>query len=281
MLFADGDYGAAASLMMDALERAPNWSIGWLRLGEYYEAAGEMSQAVEAWNMALKIDPSDRAGATLKLAIAGAIPHSSRPPSAFVEALFDQYADRFEFSLLQKLGYRLPDLLLRAIHDIQLGPFELARDLGCGTGLMGERLRPNVNRLEGFDISAEMLRRARAKGIYDLLTRADLHNLREFTTFADLVTATDVFNYVGALDEIVSRIAAMQQSGGLFAFSVERHTGIEDFALLTSRRYAHSQPYVERVLASSGYDPLAMTTETIRMDRNEPIEGILVVARKH
>ena len=42
------------------------------------------------------------------------------------------------------------------------GPtFELAIDLGCGTGLMGERLRPFVDHLEGHDISAAMLKKAR------------------------------------------------------------------------------------------------------------------------
>ena len=39
---------------------------------------------------------------------------------------------------------------------------------------MGERLRPFCDRLEGFDISAEMLRKARAKGVYDRLEKADL-----------------------------------------------------------------------------------------------------------
>ncbi|ESX88166.1 hypothetical protein X755_28430 [Mesorhizobium sp. LNJC405B00] len=30
--------------------------------------------------------------------------------------------------------------------------------LGCGTGLMGEKLRPVAERLEGYDISAAMLK---------------------------------------------------------------------------------------------------------------------------
>ena len=51
-------------------------------------------------------------------------------------------------------------------------------DLGCGTGLMGERLRPHCDCLEGYDISSGMLREARAKDIYDELERADLATLR-------------------------------------------------------------------------------------------------------
>ena len=42
---------------------------------------------------------------------------------------------------------------------------------------MGERLRPLCDLLEGYDISAAMLQKAEAKGIYDRLTKADLQAL--------------------------------------------------------------------------------------------------------
>jgi len=280
MLFADGDYAAAAALMMDALELAPEWSFGWFRLAEFYEAARDMEKAIEAWRMAARLDAADRAGAVLKLSLAGAMPQVDNPPSAFVETLFDQYADRFDASLVGKLGYRVPELLAEAIAKIHPGKFSTVRDLGCGTGLMGERLRAQADRLEGFDISGEMLSKARGKGIYDLLEKADLQSLPRFPTSADLVTAADVFMYLGALDAIVASVAAMQQPGDLFAFSVERHDGPEDFILLESRRYAHSQAYVERLLAAHDYALASMSSETIRMDRNAPIRGILTIARK-
>src|SRR5690606_31410694 len=95
-------------------------------------------------------------------------------------------------------------------------------DLGCGTGLMGERLARIASFLEGVDLSARMLKRAEAKGIYGRLAKADL-NLFEFPAGADLVTAADVFMYVGALDRIVARIAAALLEGGVLVFSVERH----------------------------------------------------------
>lgn len=280
MLFADGDVMAAVSLIMDALERAPAWPFGWYRLGEFYEAVNDTDKAVEAWQMALRLDPADHAGATLKLALAGAIAPLDRPPSAFVEALFDQYADRFEKSLVEKLGYRVPDALFSAITAVHPDRFALARDLGCGTGLMGERLRPVTGRLEGFDISGEMLRKARAKKVYDHLQKADLQSLPHFDAPADLVTAADVFMYLGALDNVFAGVSAMQESGALFAFSVERHEGAEDFVLLDTRRYAHSRACLERLLEQNGYRPVSMENQPIRMDRSAAIEGILTVAQK-
>ncbi|WP_425536227.1 methyltransferase domain-containing protein, partial [Chromobacterium vaccinii] len=41
--------------------------------------------------------------------------------------------------------------------------------MGCGTGLAGEAVRPYASRLDGVDLSAGMLERASAKGIYDSL----------------------------------------------------------------------------------------------------------------
>ena len=47
--------------MLGALELAPGWAMGWFRLGEFHEAAGDMAAAVAAWRMAQKLDPADRA----------------------------------------------------------------------------------------------------------------------------------------------------------------------------------------------------------------------------
>jgi len=277
MLFGSGDHAAAAELMMGALELAPGWALGWFRLGEFHEAAGALDPAAQAWRMTLKLDPIDRPGAALKLALIGQAPAPAAPPSAFVEALFDQYAPSFDASLVEKLSYRVPDLLFEAVRGLGPERFRLAVDLGCGTGLMGERLRPIADRLVGYDISAAMLKKAEAKGVYDRLEKADLQNFDGTGMEANLVTAADVLMYLGALDGLMDRLPAMLAAGGLFAFSVEAHDGPEDFVLRPSRRYAHGEAYVRRVLAGR-LTVLEMERHVIRMDRNEPIEGLIVVA---
>ncbi|BCH35304.1 methyltransferase [Mesorhizobium sp. L-8-10] len=278
MLFAAADHAAAAELMLGALELAPGWAMGWFRLGEMREAAGALGEAAEAWRMALKLDPDDRPGAALKLELAGAAPASSAPPGAFVEALFDQYATTFDQSLVEKLAYRVPELLFEAIRATGERRFETAVDLGCGTGLMGERLRPVAGFLEGHDISAAMLKKAEARKIYDRLAKSDLQSLALPAASADLVVAADVFIYIGMIDGVVSRTAAALRPGGLFAFSVEKHDGPEDLVLRPSRRYAHSQAYLQRLLDQSGLTVLWLDAQPIRMDRGEPIAGLLVLA---
>ena len=280
MLFAEGDHPGAAETLLAALEIVPGWALGWFQLGDFYEAAGDMAAAIAAWRAALALDPADHSGASLKLALAESAGGNPIPPSAFVEMLFDQYAPKFDQTLVGVLGYCVPDLLEAAIARARPGRFGLALDLGCGTGLMGERLRPFCDRLEGFDISAEMLRKARAKGVYDRLEKADLQAFSYDGPRADLVTAADVFMYVGALEGVVKTVDGLLAEGGLFAFSVEKLDAADGFAPQPSRRYAHAEGYVKPVLREAGLTVVSLEEQIIRQDRNEPVTGLIVTARR-
>jgi predicted TPR repeat methyltransferase len=278
MLFGSGEHRAAAEVMLGAVELAPDWALGWFRLGEMQEAAGALGEAVVAWRMALTIDPDDRTGSALKLQLAGAAPRRDAPPSAFVEALFDQYADDFDHALVETLGYCVPALLTQAIEAAGVTRFDRVVDLGCGTGLMGERLRPIVDDLEGHDISVAMLAKARSKGVYDRLVRSDLQTLELRPASIDLAVCADVFLYVGALERIFAMVATALRPGGLFGFSVESSTTGEPLVLQSSRRYAHSERYIRKTLAASGFAVVSLDQAFIRQDRGAPIEGLIVVA---
>lgn len=280
MLRDGGDVAAAADLMRDTVAIAPGWVAGWFRLGELFDEAGRPGEAVEAWREALRLDPADRLGASLKLELAGVLAVSEMPPSGFVETLFDQYAGEFDAALVERLGYRVPELIADAIAASGRASFAHAVDLGCGTGLMGERLRRVASFLEGIDISAGMLARARAKGVYDRLEQGDLQMLASGTDRVDLVTAADVLIYLGRLERVFGAVAAMLAPGGLFAFSVENHAGPEDLILRESRRYAHSRRYIAELLEASGFDLVSMEQAHLRSDRGAPIAGLVVLATR-
>jgi len=279
MLLEAGEASAAADLMRDALALVPGWTAGWFRLGEMMDVAGRTAEAADAWREVLRLDPQDRLGAALKLGLAGIVDGLDAPPIAFVETLFDQYADSFDEALVGQLDYRVPQLLSAAIAATGRARFAHAVDLGCGTGLLGEHLRGRVSFMEGVDISARMLKRAEGKGLYDRLSHADLNRFA-LPAGVDLVTAADVFMYVGDLTAIVRRMAAALPVGALFAFSVERGTDDIPFLLRHSRRYAHSGPALRALLADCGLDILSMEAAVIRMDAGEPLEGLIVVAER-
>ena len=140
---AERDLAAAAEVMAGAVESAPHWAAGWLLLGDYRNEAGDSDGALAAYRQVEALDRDGVFGAALKLAVHGGGTLPGGTDRNYVEALFDEYAPRFETELVRDLGYALPPLLGRMIADA-VGGRRVARavDLWCGTGLMGLQLRP-------------------------------------------------------------------------------------------------------------------------------------------
>ncbi len=285
MLAEAGEFSSAADLMEQALSDAPGWAAGWMMAGDFHLKAEALGSAIAAWQRAAEHDPSGALGAQMHLAAHGIGAIEPQVQGAYVEALFDQYAGRFEESLLQKLDYvvpgRLMGLLGETMSELGIDGFARGLDLGCGTGLMGERLRHVVSHLTGVDISAAMVAETRDKVIYDGVERAELLDfLGANGRVADIVTAADVFMYCPALPPIFALVGKILRPGGIFAFSVERHDGEELQWLQASLRFAHNGDAIRRALANAGLDVLRVSEETIRSDRGQPVAGLLFVARK-
>jgi predicted TPR repeat methyltransferase len=283
-LAAERAFAEAADLMVQALEMVPQWVAGWNLLGGYREAAGDIAGAVAAWTQLLQLDAKGLFGAALKLAAHGAGGSSEAAP-AYVEALFDDYAPRFEDSLVARLGYRTPEALEQAIRAAMaarnIGRFGRALDLGCGTGLMGERLRALVDRLEGIDLSANMLGEARRKGIYDRLEKADLKAVLDTEqASADLIVAADVLNYVGTLEAPLASASRALRRGGIIAFSLETHGGSEPVRLGTSLRFQHAVEPTLRMCRAVGFEVVNAEPLVIRMERGAPVDGVIVLAER-
>lgn len=282
-----GDFAAAADLQRQSLELTPEWAAGWYQLGLYCEKAGDANGAAGAFRETLRLAPVDIYGAGLKLSLAGLTEAPAAPPAEYVEALFDGYAERFDKALLENLGYRVPERLAGLVADVAGAETQFARvvDLGCGTGLFGERLRRTSSWLEGYDLSQGMLSVAAGKGIYDHLGQADLGAGPQAAGLqagppADLVAAADVFAYFGDLSAAVTLAAGLLKPGGLLAFTCEAGADEMDWRLQPSLRYCHSATYLTALIETAGMSLERLERETIRCDKGEPIEGYLVIASK-
>jgi len=274
----EGDLPAAIEVLAGALDRVPGWAAGWFRLGEWHQAAGDTAAAVAAWDSALAADPADALGAGLKRDLARAGAQAAAMPSAFVETLFDQYADRFDTALVDRLDYRAPALLAAALDTAHPGRrFARVMDLGCGTGLMGAAIRGRADHLAGIDISAAMLAQAQAKRLYDRLEKGDLAALAPAPGQHDLILAADVFAYLGRLEPILTWCAEALVPGGVLGFSVESQDDAP-LVLRESRRFAHSRAYLDAALRAAGLGVLAMQPAVLRKDRGEDIHGLIVLA---
>ena len=147
--------------------------------------------------------------------------YSAKKPEE-VAALYDRWADTYDAEMAAA-GYRHPSIALALLaRHLPRGATPVL-DAGCGTGLVGEWLGiVGYPEIEGLDISAGMLERARAKGAYARLHNLALGGPLPFADghFAGIVSA-GVFTtgHVGAegLDELI-RIC---RKGGAIVLTVK------------------------------------------------------------
>jgi predicted TPR repeat methyltransferase len=280
-----GDLPAAADLLLQAIELAPGFASAWFTLGQIREDLGDREAAIAAFQKAQASDPSDRHGAGLRLMRLGAEPLAGMS-QAYVQTLFDQYAPRFEASLVDDLGYRGPGLLFKAVLSVRAAArkpafFKRAIDLGCGTGLAAAAFAREVDHFIGVDLSPRMIERARATGLYAELDVADmLQGLRaRGDASADLILAADAMVYVAELAPVLAETARVLAQGGLLAFTAETHDG-EAVIIGQGLRYAHGVTYVRTAVESAGLKLSLLEDRSARNEDGAPVPGLVAVAAK-
>lgn len=277
-----GDFTAAADLLRQGIELAPEWPPFYFQLGEALRQSGHDEDAQAALREYLKYDPADAMGATIKLSLLGALPAPPILPAGYVQSLFDQYAPHFEKTLVEKLDYHTPELLAASVRSINPGAYGRILDLGCGTGLAGKQFMADAKHLTGIDLAPRMVEETRRKNIYHELHVADVETFLANDQSApyDLVLSADVFVYIGALENIFASVAARLAPSGLFAMSVQTLKD-DDWSLGEDHRYAHSRSYLERCAAASGLEPELCDPVPLRLDAGKPVNGMIFIARKN
>ncbi len=270
----------AVELLEPALRRAPGddpaGREGTILQARCWAELGEPDKARRALGALSPLDDSPQIAA-VRDRIARA--EADLAP-AFVRALFDRYADRFESDLVGKLDYRGPALIAAALDRVGVGRDLRVLDAGCGTGLAAPILRDRAARLDGFDLSPRMVEKARARGLYDALEVGDLVAvIGRYAADWDLIVAADVLVYVGALGPVLAAAARALRPGGRLVATLEACEGAT-FRLQESRRYAHAPAYVQETAAAVGLTVELLEACSARRDRGAPVPGLLVCLRR-
>ncbi|MBP1846031.1 putative TPR repeat methyltransferase [Rhizobium petrolearium] len=247
------------------------------------EKAGDVDAAVNAYRQVLEIDPEDHGGAAVRIAAMGRGETPPKAPDAYVETLFDQHAGSFEDILVEQLGYAVPVMVRQRLQALELGPFKRMLDLGCGTGLTGGTLRDMVDDITGIDLSENMVEIAHEKDLYETLYVAEVEDFLEDNDDEpfDLVTATDVLPYLGALEPLFFGAAENMVAGGIFAFSSETLPPSDGrpYVVGPHQRFLHSEAYIRTRLADTGFEIVEISEINVRMQDGHPSPGHLVIAR--
>ncbi|MBP2290622.1 tetratricopeptide repeat protein [Azospirillum rugosum] len=275
-LIESGDALGAVERLQPLARRDPDDAVLHHTIGRAWIALREPDKALAALRKARDLDSEDSLGSAALIAALEA-GEGADLSAAYVRALFDRYADRFDQDLVGKLGYAAPELLRRAVDRLGGGSGLRVLDLGCGTGLAGVAFRPLASHLAGVDLSPRMVDKARARALYDELWVGDVVAALDAAPAGwDLLVAADVLVYIGDLAPVFRAAAEALRAGGRFAATVERLDG-EGFALGPTRRYAHAEAYLRATAEAAGLRILLLEPCAPRREKGVDVPGLLFV----
>jgi predicted TPR repeat methyltransferase len=140
-------------------------------------------------------------------------------------------------------------------------------------------LRPFARRLAGIDLSAGMVGKAQALGLYDSLEVADLLSVLDAGEGRwDLLVAADTFPYLGDLEPVFAGAARSLKAGGWFAFTTETADG-DNYVLQANGRFAQGPGYIAR-LAAGRFAVARHASAPIRREAGQPVDGEFFLLRR-
>lgn len=274
----------AVATLKDALAIQPS-ADGFRRLGQMLYSMRKIDEAAAVYQRWLDAEP-DNPIARHMLAACTRSNVPQRAENDFVTRIFDGFAESFD-RVLHNLEYRAPALVGEALRRA-LGESTQALeivDAGCGTGLLGQYLRPYARRLVGIDLSPRMLEKAATRALYDRLVVVELGLfLRTSPECFDVVASSDTLVYFGDLHEPLAAARTSLRPSGLLLFTLERASNDgEDWAgycLHPHGRYSHGEAYVRKTLNETGFELATIDQAHLRREGMDYVEGLVVTARR-
>jgi predicted TPR repeat methyltransferase len=285
MLFAQKNNEQAIALLRKALANGvPRAGVYRSLLASIYVRIDDddsLKALLAEWQSAEKDNPT----AKHMLAATGNAPMPERASDAYVVAEFDEFAKTFDLnlrSLLYKAPQLVNDALLAAIGP-PAGKLDIL-DAGCGTGLCAPFLRPHAKNLIGVDLSTGMLAKAKERGGFDELVAAELTAYLDSHPAAfDVIVSADVLMYFGNIEPVMTAAARALKPGGTLVFTTEhwKDGAVDDtYGIQKHGRYRHTEPYARAALEAAGLAVTALGYDVLRVEYGEPVNGIIVTARK-
>ncbi len=242
-------------------------------LGHALSRLGRHDEAARIYAEAYKLAPEDAYVRHLA-ATAGMRPAEGTAPTAYVTAVFDGWAERFDYDIIG-LEYRIPGVMRQMLGErVETRPW---LDLGCGSGLVALALGDvATGSATGVDLSAAMLREAAAKDLYAELIQAEATTfLGQDTRRWHLITAADLLCYIGDLLPLLDGVRARLAPGGQFLASIELGDEPAHWALGPRGRFLHGRAMLEASLATTGLRLVEAREEVLRLEASQPVHGLV------
>lgn len=272
----------AISAYRQAILLSPQSGYSYEHLGRILYVVGRTQEAIDVYHEWHKQDPNNPIAEHMIAACTGLLT-PKRASDAYVQKVFDGYADEFDESLKQ-LEYRAPQFVSDAAKK-WLGteqPVFSILDAGCGTGLCAQHFKPFAARLVGVDLSPGMIAKAKKLNLYDDLIVTELTEyLSRRNNEYNLIVSADTLCYFGALEDVINAAYRSLSDNGYLIFTLENalENAIEGYKINPHGRYSHNEPYVRSVLENAGFSIVEISHETLRKESGKLVAGLVVVAQ--
>jgi predicted TPR repeat methyltransferase len=203
-----------------------------------------------------------------------------------VRSIFSQETSESWAATMARMDFQEPGLVKTSLEWALRGAIleEPILDAGCGTGLCAPLIGGFSRRLEGVDLSENMLDAARKTGHYDALHCAELVSFLEAHQGYGAIAGSSVCIYLSDLRPLFAAVKRALVKGGVFVFTVDLHDGVEE-VVVSPRHHGMRLHNPKHMLLAAWQDGLELLRfERCRMRNDffelQPIEGAVVVLRK-
>ena len=262
----------------------PDESVVHAYLSRLFISDGDLQQATHHLRHYLRLVPEDHIGARMLLAYTGAEAIPDRPAELYIERFYDNYAKSYDQKLVDSLQYQAPRVILAALQQHYQENFGQDKfdilDLGCGTGLCGQAVQPMAKRLDGVDLSSQMLAKAQQRDIYNELAVADIYAfMAKKAGCYDVIVAAGVFEHIGDPCQVFTTAFSALRQRGLFIFTAEDNP-TRDLSVNSTGYYMHGQTYLADRATKAGFYVNSLEPTVLWIENDTPVQGLCVVLSK-
>jgi predicted TPR repeat methyltransferase/cytochrome c-type biogenesis protein CcmH/NrfG len=249
--------------------------------------AGRAESARASFERHLSSHPGDADEMAMLLAtVGGAMPE--RATKRQISDLYAMQAERWDRGAAGGGGYQGHRLVAAALAGLKADRADTIIDAGCGTGLVGELVRPRTRHLIGVDMSEPMLAQARQKNVYDNLHCRDLPEfLGAHPQSCDAITSAATLIHFGELAPVFSAVAGALRQGGLFVFTAFPNDGDPSAVAMGELNgqaqggcFRHGADYIARTAEARGLAVALLRREVHEYARKAAVPGLVVALRK-
>ena len=136
---------------------------------------------------------------------------------------YDKWSGKYDEEFVESENYRYPEKISKLFMNLAELKHSPIADIGCGTGVLGEKFIDTDMILDGYDISSGMLDEARKKKVYRNLFECDIteENVLPTASYGGVISCgTFTFGHLGP--EYLVRVIQMLHKGGLGVIGINK-----------------------------------------------------------